>query len=43
MEQEEDQVTDSSRNPDEISGLLVDSKILIFDPESDEVLVETRA
>lgn len=29
--------------PDETSGLLVDSKIKIYDPETSEVILEQRA
>lgn len=31
------------KNPDEKSGILVESKIKIFDPETEEVYLEGRA
>ena len=40
-----DQSTDQepSKQPDEKSGILVESKIKIFDPETEEVYLEGRA
>lgn len=42
---EQEKVTEShvEKRPDETSGLLVDSKIKIFDPETNEVMLEQRA
>lgn len=39
---QETEHSESSR-PDETSGLLVESKIKIFDPETGEVMLEERA
>ena len=39
MEEKEDQAS----TPDENSGVLVEGKIRIFDPETEEVFVEGRA
>lgn len=41
LDQETEQTKDSK--PDETSGLLVDAKIKIFDPETGEVMFEERA
>lgn len=42
-EELEPKITQPIRNPDDITGILLEARIKIFDPDSGETLVEGRA
>lgn len=43
MDNEQDVIEEQPKNPDDISGIHIESMIKIFDPDTEEVMVEGRA